>query len=776
MTVAEPRTEERLLDEFEAERPGRKLHGAPDVVVSVLAAGLSLFAIYWVFEPLAAQEYRPTFLAVALLLTFLVFRGTGREDRTARPEENPSAGRLAARAALASPPSATPRSPPTSCSAARRSRRRSTSPRASSRRCSCSRPRAARSAGSCRRSASPSSPTRTSAGSCPSRSAIAHKGYGVDRIVGQTYMGLEGLFGVPLDVAATYIILFTIYGAVLEYSGAARFFVELSYAAFGRSRTGTRAHDHPGRLPARHGVGLGRGDHRDAGLGDLAAAAQGGLPQGRGRRACSPRRASGRSCRRRRSARRPSSSPSSSRSATSRCCSTRSSRASCTTSGSLLAIEADARRFRVRGLDMETPGFWRLLARWGYHFSSLIAIVVLLAIGLSPFRAVLYATVLAFLLSFLDKRDRMGPRKVLDALVAGARGVLPIAATTRRGGHHRGGRLAHRAGAEAVVADRRRGRRLARADRDLQRGGGAGVGLAVPVTASFIIAAVIIAPALISLGVEDFAAYMFIFYYAVLSEVSPPTALSAFAAAAITGGDGFRTMMLLMRYTAPAFLVPFAFVLSPNGEGLLLQGGTEHGAARGRVSAVAVGGLGRRARRLAARTRARCRVRLLFAAGSVILLYLEPLWIAIGLGVLALAVAAHLLLPSAGSFAPGFRRPFGSSARLTARWSSSAAGESWSGQAVGLEAAEAVLARQRAAEAQGEVEELLGRGRRRGRPARRRGRRAGRSSAGCRRRRGPTSTPRGRGARRSRPSRRSPRRAVRAAPRSPRRACRRAGR
>ena len=76
--------------------------------------------------------------------------------------------------------------------------------------------------------------------------------------------------------------------------------------------------------------------------------------------------------------------------------------------GVLLAIEADARRFRVQGLELDTPGFWRLLARWGYHFSSLIAIVVLLALGMSPFRAVLYATVLAFLMSFLDRRDWMG--------------------------------------------------------------------------------------------------------------------------------------------------------------------------------------------------------------------------------------------------------------------------------------------------------------------------------------------------------------------------------
>ena len=63
------------------------------------------------------------------------------------------------------------------------------------------------------------------------------------------------------------------------------------------------------------------------------------------------------------------------------------------------------------------------------------------------------------------------------------------------------------------------------------------LGLAVPVTASFIIAAVIIAPALTALGVATPEAYMFIFYYAVLSEVSPPTALAAVAAAAITGGN-----------------------------------------------------------------------------------------------------------------------------------------------------------------------------------------------------------------------------------------------
>jgi TRAP-type uncharacterized transport system fused permease subunit len=98
------------------------------------------------------------------------------------------------------------------------------------------------------------------------------------------------------------------------------------------------------------------------------------------------------------------------------------------------------------------------------------------------------------------------------------------------------------------------------------------VGLAVPVTASYIICAVIAAPALIKLGVPDFAAHMFIFYYAVLSEVSPPTALSPFAAAAITGGDPYRTTLQSWKYTMPAFLLPFMFVLDPSGTGLLLTG------------------------------------------------------------------------------------------------------------------------------------------------------------------------------------------------------------
>jgi TRAP-type uncharacterized transport system fused permease subunit len=97
------------------------------------------------------------------------------------------------------------------------------------------------------------------------------------------------------------------------------------------------------------------------------------------------------------------------------------------------------------------------------------------------------------------------------------------------------------------------------------------VGPAVPVTASCIICALIAAPAMITLGVPDFAAHMFVFYYALLSEVSAPTALSCFAAAAITGGDPYKTTLQAWKYTMPAFVVPFFFVLDRLGAGVLPQ-------------------------------------------------------------------------------------------------------------------------------------------------------------------------------------------------------------
>jgi TRAP transporter 4TM/12TM fusion protein len=627
-------TAARITEEFEAEKPGRKLDGVAAAVVAVACVGLSVYAIYWVLNPVPAQRYRTSFLAVALALTFLVFRGRGqREDR--RPGVTDWGLAVLSVVVLGY----------TLVTFEEFVRR-------------AAQPNdldilfgvltIALVLEGTRRTVGWILPAVVGAfllyayfgGELPASWSIAHAGYGVPRIVGQTYMGLQGIFGVPLDVAATYIILFTLYGAVLEYSGAGKFFLDLSLAATGRSRTS------PGRTTALAGFLLGtvsgsgvattvtlgsvtwpilrRGGYpRDEGGGVLAASGIGALlsPPTLGAAAFIIAEFL---------------------------------QESYLTVllyalipsllyylGILLAIEAEARRFGTQPVEVEAPPAGRLLLRYGYHFSSLFAIVILLALGLSPFRAVLYATLLAFALSFLDPERRMTPRRTGEALAVGARAVLPVVATCAAAGI-----------IVAVVTLTGLGLNLSGIIVDVAGGSlflcallaAVAVlilGLAVPVTASFIIAAVIVAPALTKLGVEPLAAYMFIFYYAVLSEVSPPTALSAFAAAAITKGNPFRTMMLTWKYTLPAFLVPFAFVLTENGEGLLLQGSVGTVLLAFAVSAVAVAALAVATGAWLAGP-ARAPERVLCGVAGLILLYLEPLWIGIGLAVLAAGVAAHL--------------------------------------------------------------------------------------------------------------------------------------
>jgi TRAP transporter 4TM/12TM fusion protein len=248
-------------------------------------------------------------------------------------------------------------------------------------------------------------------------------------------------------------------------------------------------------------------------------------------------------------------------------------------------VEIDVRKFGMKDVTFgAVEGAWSLSKKYWYHFLSLVSIIAFMLMGFSPELSVFWATMVAFATSFL-RRDTalltIGKRPLWrnltdsglsKALQGGSMSVLNVAATC--------------AGAGIIVGVvTLTGLGLKFSSIVLAYAGNSLlltaiytalivwiVGLAVPVTASYIICAVIAAPALIALKVPEFAAHMFIFYYAVLSEVSPPTALSPFAAAAITGGDPYKTTLQCWKYTTPAFLVPFMFVLDPSGTGLLLTG------------------------------------------------------------------------------------------------------------------------------------------------------------------------------------------------------------
>jgi TRAP-type uncharacterized transport system fused permease subunit len=250
-----------------------------------------------------------------------------------------------------------------------------------------------------------------------------------------------------------------------------------------------------------------------------------------------------------------------------------------------LMVEADSGRASQRraasgdvpdATEAPAPGGTRTLGaltrRYWYHFVSLVAIGGFMVSGMSAFRAVFWATLVAVGLSYVRRETALTPLRLFDVLRAGGLDILGVAATTATAGIIVG--IVTLTGLGLEVA----GLIVALA-------GGTLVltvvysalavwllGLAVPVTASYIIAAVMVAPALVSAGVPPVAAHMFIFYYAVLSEVSPPTALSPFAAAALTGGNPFKTMVLTWKYTLPAFVVPLVFTVAPDGAGVLLQG------------------------------------------------------------------------------------------------------------------------------------------------------------------------------------------------------------
>ena len=214
---------------------------------------------------------------------------------------------------------------------------------------------------------------------------------------------------------------------------------------------------------------------------------------------------------------------------------------------------------------------WQLTRRYGFHFISLISIVVFMLWGYSPTLSVFYATLMTFVLSFLTRETALVPKKLVRALADGSLQMLTAGLTCAIAGIIVGVVTLTGLGLKfsSIVIDYAGGSLLLTAIYTSLIVWI--IGLAVPVTASYIICAVIAAPAMIKLGVPDFAAHMFIFYYAVLSEVSPPTALSPFAAAAITGGDPYKTTVQAWKYTLPAFLVPFVFVLDPQGIGLLLK-------------------------------------------------------------------------------------------------------------------------------------------------------------------------------------------------------------
>ncbi len=494
----------------------------------------------------------------------------------------------------------------------------------------------------------------------------AHRSYDLSRLVGHLYMTLEGIFGVAVDVSSSLIILFTIFGAFLQYSGAGKFFIDFSFSAMGGKSTSA------GRTvvlasfllggPSGSGVAttvtLGSvaypmlvkaGYGRDAAGGLLAAGGLGAI--------ISP----------------PVLGAAAFLIAEFLKISYLDVLLMATIPTLLyyfalfLMVQIDARKFGMSDVRFErVESLWSLTRQYWFHFLSLVSIVIFMLMGYSPVMSVFWATVASFVTSFLHRDATLLPydlfngkgsfakkffgSKLFQALEAGSTGVLNVATTCAGAGIIVGVVTLTGLGLKfsSIIIEYAAGSLLLTAIYTSLIVWI--VGLAVPVTASYIICAVIAAPALIKLGVPDFAAHMFIFYYAVLSEVSPPTALSPFAAAAITGGDPYKTTLQSWKYTMPAFLVPFMFVLDPSGLGLLLTGsiknlGTANWGSIALVTLTAAAGIAALAGGVQGwlLTRANAIERALLIVSGIALVYPKPLFDAVGIALLVIALVSQFL-------------------------------------------------------------------------------------------------------------------------------------
>ena len=392
---------------------------------------------------------------------------------------------------------------------------------------------------------------------------LAHRGLNLDQLVSHLFFTTEGVFGIPLGVSSTFIFLFILFGAYLESTGLGRFFIDLANAVAGWARGG------PAKVAVLSsglmGTVSGSSVANVAGTGAFtipmmkklgyernfagaveAAASTGGqlMPPVMGaaaflmaefvgvpyfdvvKAATIP--------------------------------------ALLYFLGIWLGVHFEARRSNLKGVPRsELPRPWTILKERGHLAIPLIVIIYLLVSGFTPMRAALWAIVLSIVASSLRKSTRMKPIEIVRGLENGARNVLGVLVACASAGIIIG-----------VVTKTGVGLKLASALLDLSGGmllptmfftmlTSIILGMGVPTTANYVITSTIAAPALVQMGVPVLAAHMFVFYFGIIADVTPPVALAAFAGSAISGGKPLKTGINASKLAIAAFIIPYIFVLSP---------------------------------------------------------------------------------------------------------------------------------------------------------------------------------------------------------------------
>ncbi|MFL2780917.1 MAG: TRAP transporter permease [Rhodospirillales bacterium] len=403
-----------------------------------------------------------------------------------------------------------------------------------------------------------------------------HRGYDIDRVISQIYLGADGIFGTPLFVSSTFVVLIVILGSLLEISGASGVLMDIATALTGRARGGPAKAAVVGSslMGMISGTAVAnvlttgtisiplmkRTGYRPAVAGAIEAVASTGgqlMPPIMGAAAFimaditeTPY----------------------------------TTIALAAIIPSVLyyiavfsAVHLEAVKMGIKPvIGDDLPKIMQTFKHGGHLLLSIVIFILMLAFGYSIMYSSLYAIIGVVVLSYLRKWTRLTPARLLTGLINGAEAVLTVALATGTAGiiiaiiSLTGLGLVF---STLIITASAGNLFLALA---LTMLSSLVLGMGLPTAAAYILVATLTAPALVELGVNLLAAHFFVFYSAMLSAITPPVALAAYAASGIANANPIRISIIAVKFGLAAFVVPYFFVLNPAllGQGNLAQVGS----------------------------------------------------------------------------------------------------------------------------------------------------------------------------------------------------------
>lgn len=390
---------------------------------------------------------------------------------------------------------------------------------------------------------------------------LSHPGFAVERLATDLWYKESGVFGTPIQISAKFIFLFLFFGVVLVHTKIGKFFNDLAFALTGRFTGGT--------AKAAVAASALQGMVSGSSVGNTVASGSFTIPMMK-KSGFKPEFAAA-------------------------------TEASASTGGQIMppimgaaafimmeylgvsyaaimlaaivpaflyftgifiGTHFEAKKLGILGMPKsELPSFRKLLMKYGYMLLPLFIIVGTVMVGFTPQRAALLGIISAFLVSLVRKETRINFRKVIDVFEQGARVALPVIAAVATAGIIAG-----------VVSITGLGSKFASGIIALSSGhlflalfftmiACLILGMGLPTTANYVVTATIAAPALINeFGVAPIAAHMFVFYFGIVADITPPVCLAAYAGAGIARANPFKSGVIAVKLAIAAFIIPYIFV------------------------------------------------------------------------------------------------------------------------------------------------------------------------------------------------------------------------